>query len=131
MSRNVLYINGGNIHDIASFYTEINQVFMAGETWTLGESLDALDDMLYGGYGVLQNSATAVVIWQQMEKNRTDLGEEETRRWYREKIGHPERFNIALFQQKLDELDSGSGALFFDIVLEIFNSHSNISLRKE
>lgn len=131
MSRNVLYINGGNIHDITSFYTEINRVFMAGETWNLGESLDALDDMLYGGYGVLQNSATAVVIWQQMEKNRTDLGEEETRRWYREKIGHPERFNVALFQRKLDELDSGSGELFFDIVLEIFNSHSNISLRKE
>lgn len=131
MSKNVLYINGANIHDIASFYTEINRVFMVGETWTLGESLDALDDMLYGGYGVLQNSATAVVIWQQMEKNRTDLGEEETRRWYREKLRQPERFNAALFQRKLDELDSGSGELFFDIVLEIFNSHSNISLRQE
>ncbi|WP_297198655.1 barstar family protein [uncultured Pluralibacter sp.] len=131
MSKNVLYINGANIHDIASFYTEINRVFMVGETWTLGESLDALDDMLYGGYGVLHNSATAVVIWQQMEKNRTDLGEEETRCWYREKLRQPERFNAALFQRKLIELDSGSGELFFDIVLEIFNSHSNISLRQE
>jgi len=130
MSGNLLYINGANIHDIASFYAEINRVFMTGETWRLGESLDALDDMLYGGYGVLQNAAPAEVVWLQMEKNRTDLGVEETRRWYREKLGQPERFNVALFQQKLNELESGRGELFFDIVLEIFNSHSNINLRQ-
>ena len=46
-----LRLDGRLIHDIASFYDEINRVFMAGEDWQLGPSLDALDDMLRGGYG--------------------------------------------------------------------------------
>jgi len=40
-----LTIIGCGIHDIPAFYAEINRVFMAGEDWTLGESLDGLDDM--------------------------------------------------------------------------------------
>jgi len=42
----VLIIDGANIRDIASFYDEINRVFMVGEDWQLGASLDGLDDML-------------------------------------------------------------------------------------
>lgn len=44
-------LHGTAITDIASFYDELNQVFMQGEDWQLGESLDALDDLLYGGIG--------------------------------------------------------------------------------
>ena len=43
-----LTIAGHAIRDIASFYDEINRVFMACEDWSLGPSLDALDDLFYG-----------------------------------------------------------------------------------
>lgn len=52
-----LTIDGSRIHDIPSFYDEINRVFMTGVDWTLGPSLDALDDLLYGGYGALDGDA--------------------------------------------------------------------------
>lgn len=37
-----LTIDGNRIRDIPSFYMEINSVFMSGEEWQLGPSLDAL-----------------------------------------------------------------------------------------
>ncbi|MBP2483340.1 RNAse (barnase) inhibitor barstar [Stenotrophomonas sp. PvP093] len=48
----ILQIEGCTIHDIPSLYAEINRVFMAGEDWQLGPSLDALDDLLHGVHGV-------------------------------------------------------------------------------
>jgi len=58
----VLQIEGAAINDIPSLYAEINRVFMAGENWQLGPSLDALDDLLHGGYGVLAGHDRATVI---------------------------------------------------------------------
>lgn len=58
----VLVLQGSAVSDIPSFYAEINRVFMAGEDWQLGHSLDALVDMLYGGYGVLAGHESATVI---------------------------------------------------------------------
>ena len=40
-----LIIDGENIHDIFSFFDEINRVFMHSEDWKLGPSLDALNDI--------------------------------------------------------------------------------------
>lgn len=53
----ILTIDGAQINGIEDFYAEINRVFMAQENWQLGASLDALDDMLYGGYGAAQRKA--------------------------------------------------------------------------
>jgi RNAse (barnase) inhibitor barstar len=53
MTGPILVLDGSAIHDIAGFYAEINRVFMACEDWQLAPSLDALDDLLYGGYGAL------------------------------------------------------------------------------
>ncbi|WP_221887917.1 hypothetical protein [Chitinophaga polysaccharea] len=47
-----IIINGDVIIDIPSFYREINRVFMSGENWQLGNSLDAFNDLLYGGFGI-------------------------------------------------------------------------------
>jgi hypothetical protein len=51
-----LRLDGRRITGIPSFYDEVNRVFMADESWTLGPSLDALDDLLYGGYGALHGA---------------------------------------------------------------------------
>ena len=44
-------LRGTVITDIASLYDELNPGFMQSEDWQLGQSLDALDDLLYGGIG--------------------------------------------------------------------------------
>ncbi|AWX92328.1 hypothetical protein DPM13_00970 [Paracoccus mutanolyticus] len=51
---------------LPGFYDEMNRVFMAAEDWQLGDSLDALNDMLYGGYGALHGAGSVRLRWLAM-----------------------------------------------------------------
>ena len=123
-----LIIQGSSIHGIASFYKEINRVFMADEQWDLAESLDALDDLLYGGFGAARGATALEITWLDMEVSRLSLGYEETRRYYLEKLRPGSPFNKALFSEKLKALDNSEGKTYFDLVMEVFLSHPLISV---
>lgn len=123
-----IIINGKLIKDIPSFYDEINRVFMADMDWKLGTSLDALNDMLYGGYGEIKGNEPVHLIWENYEQNREDLGIEITRNYYQEKLKYPSTFNTKFVKQKLEELEDGTGQTYFEIILEIIGEHKNIKL---
>ncbi|MDA3613433.1 barstar family protein [Polluticaenibacter yanchengensis] len=125
---NTIIINGNNIHDIQSFYQEINRVFMYGEDWQLGNSLDAFNDLLYGGYGTMKDHETTTIIWLAFEKNRLDLGYECTKDYYKQKLAQPELFNQKYFLDQLEALEDGKGQTYFDILAEIISEHGNIEL---
>lgn len=131
MADNVFTIDGRNIGDIPSFYDELNRVFMPDEDWQLGQSLDALDDMLYGGYGALHERGDVTIVWTEFEKCRQALGVEATRDHYLAKLTHPDRFNAERIRNDLDSLNRGVGPTYFDIILQIFADHPNITLRAE
>ena len=124
----VLVLQGSAVTDIPSFYAEINRVFMADEDWQLGHSLDALDDMLYGGYGVLAGHESATVIWQDIEQTRSALGVETTRAWLQAKLDAEGTFNVRTIAAQLEALDAGEGQTYFQIVMEIFAAHPRIQL---
>lgn len=123
-------LHGSRIHDISSFYQEVNREFMADESWQLAESLDALNDMLYGGYGALRGNEPATLIWRDIAHSRAALGLDTTRRFLQNKIAQPERYNTRYIQQQLDSLESGQGATYFEIVMEIIADHPNITLQE-
>src|SRR5690606_34842196 len=116
------------INDIPTFYAEINRVFMKGMDWSLGESLDALDDMLYGGYGAINGKEDIRIVWVNFDQNRLDLGKDLTRNYYRRKHEQPDVFNTALISGKLEKLENGTGKTYFEIILEILSDHPNIEL---
>ncbi|CAM0121321.1 putative barnase inhibitor [Stenotrophomonas geniculata] len=124
----ILHIEGASINDIASLYVEINRVFMADEDWQLGASLDALDDLLHGGYGALAGHATATVVWRDIAHSRDALGRETTRAWLQSKLAQGGRFNGAAIHAQLTALALGQGQTYFEIVMEIFGSHPQITL---
>jgi RNAse (barnase) inhibitor barstar len=122
-------IDGGVVRGIPSLYDELNRVFMAGEDWRLGPSLDALDDLLYGGYGALATAAAPVrVVWTDAAASRRALGVEATADYYRGKIAHPEVFDAARFTRLLAELEAGTGPTYFDMVVDVFAGHPEIAL---
>ncbi len=118
-------IEGTSITNIPSFYAEINRVYMAGENWKIG-SLDGFDDLLYGGFGILQQAKKQTIIWRDIDHSRTALGVATTRSYYLEKLTANATFNQAYFQQKLADLQAGKGQTYFDIVAEIIQSHPKI-----
>jgi len=126
--KETIIFDGNNIHDIPSFYEEVNRIFLAGVDWKLGHSLDAFNDMLYGGYGRIKGNGEVELIWKNFEQNRKDLGMELTKAYYEEKLKFPEKFNTDFVQEKLAELADGKGQTYFDIIQEIIADHPNIKL---
>lgn len=127
MTKTIL-IDGNNIHDIPTFYEEINRVFMANTDWKLGQSLDALNDMFYGGYGEINGNENVRLFWKNMDKSREDLGLEVTKNYYEEKLKSPTVFNSDFVAEKLAELENGVGKTYFEIVMEIISEHPNVEL---
>jgi len=120
-------INGGHFSDLEGFYEEISTVFMKDTDWKVG-TLDGFDDILYGGFGVFENNEELEIIWKESQKSREDLGFDLTKEFYENKIRQGKPFNVKLIQGKLDELIEGNGQTLFDILIEIIESHKNITL---
>jgi hypothetical protein len=123
-----IILEGKNICDIASFYKEINRVFMQNEDWELGESLDAFNDLLYGGFGILKGLPNIQLIWNSSIICSHTLGYDTTKVYYLKKIELGLPFNRAYHEQKLTELETGNGRTYFQIILDIISDHPNIQL---
>ncbi|TRZ42236.1 barstar family protein [Robertkochia solimangrovi] len=130
MSKTII-IEGKNFNDIPSFYEEINRVFMQEVDWKLGQSLDALNDMFYGGFGLIEGKEPIKLIWKNFKQSEQDFGKELTRDYYLEKLKQPEKFNKEVFQKRLEALERGEGKTYFEIILEIIEGHPNIELVPE
>ena len=120
-------INGGHFSDLEGFYEEISTVFMKDTDWKVG-TLDGFDDILYGGFGVFENKEKLEIVWKESQKSKEDLGFDLTKEFYENKIRQGKPFNVKLIQGKLDELIEGNGQTLFDILIEIIESHKNITL---
>ena len=123
-----LRIEGARVRDIPSLYAELNRVFMPDEDWTLGESLDALDDLLYGGFGVLARASSARVVWADATASRQALGVPLTRAYLAAKLERPDVNAAAPARAALDDLDRGAGKTYFDLVLDVFAGHPELDL---
>ncbi|MGJ6980708.1 barstar family protein [Aestuariimicrobium soli] len=118
-------LEGSRITDLAGLYAEVNAQFMAEESWQLGPSLDALNDLLHGGIGLMaaHPDETLRVVWHEHATSRAALGFEDTRDWYREKLARP-GFNRGVIEERLAELEAGTGPTYFDLVLQVFADHA-------
>ena len=115
----VTSINGGHFSDLEGFYNEVSQLFMKDEDWKVG-TLDGFDDILYG--------VESDITWKDSQKSKKDLGFDLTKEFYENKIRIGKPLNVDLIQQKLDDLIDGKGQTLFEILVEIIESHRNITL---
>jgi RNAse (barnase) inhibitor barstar len=122
-------IHGAAIVDIPTFYDEINRVFMQGADWQLGNSLDAFNDLLYGGIGAIPPKEPVLLTWLNMDQSRAALGYETTRNYYLAKLAPDSPYNKAHFTAQLAALEAGTGKTYFDIILEVIAAHPNITIQ--
>jgi RNAse (barnase) inhibitor barstar len=121
-------IDGSTITDIASFYVQINRLLMAGEAWELAESLDALNDVLYGGYGAIEGREPVRIVWKDMTATRAALGREATCALLRERLDTRIMFKGSPILDQLAALESGDGITYFDVIMQVFADHPNIEI---
>jgi len=126
-TRKMIVIHGGHFSSLNGFYEEVSRVLMKDTDWKVG-SLDGFDDILYGGFGVFENQEEVEIVWKESQKSKEDLGLIATQEFYENKIRQGKPFNVELAQQKLNDLIDGKGQTLFDILIEIIESHTNITL---
>ena len=112
-------INGSHFSDLEGFYEEVCLLFMKDENWKVG-TLDGFDDILY--------RIDSDITWKNSQKSKEDLGFDLTKKFYENKIRIGKPFNVDLIQQKLGDLMDGKGQTLFEILVEIIESHQNITL---
>jgi RNAse (barnase) inhibitor barstar len=117
--KKMTVINGSHFSNLEGFYEEVSQLFMKDEDWKIG-TLDGFNDILYG--------IETDITWKNSQKSKEDLGFNLTKEFYENKIRKGKPFNIELIHQKLDELIDGNGQTLFEILIEIIESHKNITL---
>ena len=126
-----IYIEGSSLNDIASFYQQLNEQLMQDEDWKLGESLDAFDDLLYGGYGAWKDYDVLEIIWTDIARSESVLGIAMTKKYYEAKRQAGSTFNQDFISKKLQELEEGTGQTYFEMLMDIIESHSdNVHLVK-
>lgn len=123
----MIVIHGGHFSSLNGFYEEVSRVLMKDTDWKVG-TLDGFDDILYGGFGVFENQEEVEIVWKESQKSKEDLGLIATQEFYENKIKQGKPFNVELAQQKLNDLIDGKGQTLFDILIEIIESHTNITL---
>ncbi len=121
-------IQGGTIHDLETLYAAFNKTFMENENWELGQSLDALNDLFYGGFGTMPPGEPVDIIWQDFEQNKNLFGKDFTINWYEQKLDQNQHYNIKWVRERLSDFWKGKGQTYFEIILEIIAAHKNIRL---
>lgn len=125
----LLIINGSNIHNIPSFYEEINQVFMQEEDWQLDAHPDALHELLRGDAGTITAGKPVVIRWDNMEASKLALGKEATIQYYLGKFDNtPHVFGTTWIDEQVEALEKGEGKTYFDLVLDIIAAYTYIKL---
>jgi RNAse (barnase) inhibitor barstar len=117
--KRMTVINGSHFSNLEGFYEEVSQLFMKDEDWKVG-TLDGFNDILYG--------VKTDITWKNSQKSKEDLGFDLTKEFYENKIKQGKPFNIELIQQKLNELIDDNGQTLFEILIQIIESHKNITL---
>ena len=76
MSRQVFTIDGRKFSNMKGFYQEVETVFTDDLGWHIGDSLDAFNDVLRGGFGRHEYGVPIHIRWISYDKSIRNLGQE-------------------------------------------------------
>lgn len=75
MKKPIFYLNGSKIKSVNTFGIELRNIFFFDPSLNF-KSLDLLDDVLHGGYGVLNCGEEIIVVWQNYKKSERALSKD-------------------------------------------------------
>ena len=114
----VYEIDGTRFSTLEEFYGEIDRV-LGLSNW--GRNLDALDDVLQGGFGTPDEGFT--IRWKNHTLSRERLGYPETVRQLKLRLEHCHAANRVLVSKDLEMAQVHQGQTVFDWVVTIIRDH--------
>lgn len=123
----VFVLDGSRFDDLDGFFAEVGRVLIPGSTW--GKNLDALSDVLRGGFGTPAGGFT--VRWVNAARSRESLGQAATVRWLEARLPLVHPSNRSEFARRLEHARKGRGETLFETLVEILRSHEADGVRLE
>jgi RNAse (barnase) inhibitor barstar len=114
----VLVVDGTRVDDLDGFAREFSRL-LSGYTWR--GNLDALNDVLRGGYGTPTEGW--VLRWVDSETSRAALGHPETARRLERLLPRADPSNREAVSARLDAARRGEGPTLFDEIVAIIRDH--------
>lgn len=118
-STAVFELEGMRITTLDDFYEEISRVLIPDCAW--GRNLDALNDILRGGFGTPDGGFT--IRWRDHELSRSNLGHAETVRQLQRRLERCHPTNRDAVARDLEAARRGDGPTVFDWLIEIIRDH--------
>jgi len=112
-------IDGRDFSTLEEFYADISRVLIPGASW--GHNLDALNDILCGGFGTPDGGF--VLRWKNATVSRERLGYPETVRQLELRLARCHHSNRGAVSADLEAAQRGVGPTVFDWLLEIIRVH--------
>ena len=118
MSRPVFVLDGSRFDTLEGFFQEVEAV-LALRGW--GRNLDALNDVLRGGFGTPEGGF--VLRWLHSARSREALGHAATARWLERRLQGTHPADVAAVGEDLERARARKGKTLFDILVEIVRAH--------
>jgi RNAse (barnase) inhibitor barstar len=115
----VLTLDGTRFSDLEGFYEEVSKSLIPGASW--GKNLDALNDILRGGFGTPDDGFR--LRWVNSALSNERLGWPETVLYLEQNLSRCHPQNVPLVQAKLDAARRHEGQTLFDMLVEIIRRH--------
>jgi RNAse (barnase) inhibitor barstar len=117
--KHVYEIDGANFDSLEGFYDEISKKLIPNVSW--GRNLDALNDVLRGGFGTPPEGF--VLRWKNSQVSRERLGYRETVRQLQLRLARCHPSNRHRVAQDLAAAEDSHGEAVFDWLVSIVNIH--------
>jgi len=117
-------LDGERFDTLEEFYTEVGRVFVGGKPW--GENLNALNDLLQGGFGPISDEFR--LVWRHAERSRKQLGYTETVRQLTSQLRDCHPTALIKTAWALRAALRGQGPTVFDWLVALIGEHPNVEL---
>ena len=118
-------IDGAHFTNLEEFYNAFGLEILSGREW--GRNLDALDDVLGGGFGTPAEGF--VLSWKNSALSKERLGMKETLKYLEHQLSACDASQRDSVFNEIEQLKAGKGQTLFDMLVEIIREHSEIELR--
>jgi RNAse (barnase) inhibitor barstar len=73
MIKQTLTLDGNKFSNLDGFFDEVEAKLTLGLDWKIGRSLNAFNDVLWGGFGRHEYEEPIELVWLNSQKSRADF----------------------------------------------------------
>ena len=128
MNRKKFVLDGLNFNSLDSFYDEVEKVLTKNLDWKIGRNFNALDDILWGGFGAFEDEEPIDLIWKNSNKSKDDLGYHETIRELQESLKECNNPDKSAIEKKIEDVKNKTEPTIFESLIELIIEHENVNL---